>query len=97
MKEIKLYEKLNNSFAENKDIAKKIREDELMPIMAKGEKIIINFEKIDSATQSFIHALISDVIRKNGISSIDKMYFRNCNEIVQKIITIVINYMQKKD
>lgn len=86
---------LVGSFAENKDIAADIRIHQLMPAMEKGEGIILDFEKIEGATQSFIHALISDLIRKFGNEVFDKIQFKSCNETVKGIVTIVSDYMQE--
>ncbi|MCG5106618.1 STAS-like domain-containing protein, partial [Candidatus Saccharibacteria bacterium] len=61
--EIKL-KTLAGSFAENKDIAKDIRLKQIMPALEKREKVIVDFTGVDGATQSFIHAMISDPIRK---------------------------------
>ena len=96
MTEIKLC-KIVGSFAENKDLARDIRVNQIIPLLEKGCVITLNFEGIDSATQSFIHALLSDVIRKFGSEIIDKMYFKSCNETVKKIISIVVEYMQEID
>jgi hypothetical protein len=93
MKEIILFPKVG-SFAENKDTARDIRLNEIIPSLVAGEDIILNFEGVESATQSFIHALISDVIRKNGIEVLDRMKFKACNDTVKKIINIVVDYMQ---
>jgi len=91
--EISLYKRVGN-FAENKDIAKEIRINQIIPTLEKGEIVILNFTNIKSATQSFIHALISEVIRKKGINVLDSIYFKNCNSTIQKIIEIVTEYMQ---
>lgn len=91
--EIKIYD-LVGSFAENKDIAKETRVNIILPNLEKKEKVILNFDKVTSTTQSFIHALISDVIRKKGIDILDLIDFKNCNETVKKIIEIVVDYMQ---
>ncbi|PIN84686.1 MAG: hypothetical protein COV47_06285 [Candidatus Diapherotrites archaeon CG11_big_fil_rev_8_21_14_0_20_37_9] len=42
-----------------------------------------------------IHALISDAIRKHGSEVLDRIYFKNCNETIKKIIQIVADYMQE--
>mgnify|MGYP001566335805 CR=1 FL=1 len=94
MKHIKLYN-LTGSFAENKDIAQQVRKEQIIPSLEKGEKIILDFENIDAATQSFIHALISDLFRIFGDNVLDRVAFKNCSEIVQKIIEIVSDYMQE--
>lgn len=93
MKTINIYT-LVGAFAENKDIARDIRTKIIFPALEK-EEIILDFEKVESTTQSFIHALISDLIREKGDEVLDKMTFKNCNETVQKIIGIVVEYMQQ--
>ena len=91
--EIKMLPRVGK-FAENKDFARDIRQNEILPALENGKEVIINFQDVDSATQSFIHALISDVIRKKGIDVLDHIFFKNCNDTVQKIINIVVDYMQ---
>jgi hypothetical protein len=91
---IKLFEQVG-SFAENKDLARDIRLKKIIPALEKGEDVILDFEKIGSATQSFVHALISDLLRKYGDNALDKISFKSCNETVRKIIIIVIDYMQE--
>ena len=94
MKEIRLAG-MTGSFAENKDKAREIRLKEIMPALDRGEDITLDFSSVDSATQSFVHALISDVIRKHGPGVLDRIYFKNCNETIRKIIEIVSEYMQE--
>jgi len=83
------------AFAENKDIARDIRINEIIPALNNGEDITLDFEKVDAATQSFIHALISDVIRKSGSAALDRVAFKSCAETVKKIISMVTDYMQE--
>ncbi len=90
---IKMREKVG-SFAENKDVARRIRVEEIIPALNKSEEVVLDFEGVDSATQSFIHALISEIIRIFGVEVLDKIYFKNCNPIVKGIVNIVIEYMQ---
>lgn len=82
-------------FAENKDIARDIRLNDLMPALEKRKNVILDFEKVEGATQSFIHALISDLIRKYGNEVLDSIQFKSCNETIKGIITIVVDYMQE--
>ncbi len=82
-------------FAENKDKAREIRLHKIVPALAKGQEVTLDFAGIDSATQSFVHALISDLIRTYGCEVLDKLYFQNCTETVKKIIAIVVDYMQE--
>ncbi|MBI2050217.1 MAG: STAS-like domain-containing protein [Parcubacteria group bacterium] len=94
MRTITLFDK-TGSFAEDKDLARNIRVAQLIPALEKGESIVLNFEGVDSATQSFIHALISDLMRKYGNDVLDRIQFKSCSETVQKIIAIVVDYMQE--
>jgi hypothetical protein len=94
MHNIKLL-KLVGSFAENKDVAQSLRKEEIIPALNNGDSIILDFEGIEAVTQSFIHALISDLIRIYGIEVLDKVTFKNCNQTVQKIIEMVVDYMQE--
>ena len=93
MKKIKLFP-LIGSFAENKDKARDIRIKAIIPILEKGQDLVLDFEKVDEVTQSFAHALISDLIRNYGIDVLDRISFANCNKTVSKIIEIVVDYMQ---
>lgn len=93
MKIIKLLPK-TGTFAENKDIARDIRIKYIMPVLEKHEEITLDFAGVESATQSFIHALISELIRNFGSEILNSIYFKNCNKSVQEIINIVVDYMQ---
>lgn len=95
MKRIIKMQKLTGDFAENKDIAKKLRIEKIMPYLLKGDEIIIDFKEVDGVTQSFIHALISDPIREFKEIAFDKLYYRNANKDVKGIISIVYRYMQE--
>lgn len=90
---INLFEK-TGSFAEDKDVARNIRLNLINPSIIKKEEIILDFINIESITQSFMHALISEVIRKNGPEILDSIYFKNCNKNVKNIVNIVADYMQ---
>lgn len=93
MKTIKMF-KFAGEFAENKDIARKVRIDLITPPLKKGNEVVLDFAKVGSTTQSFIHALLSELIRKWGPEVLDKIAFKNCNETVKGIINIVVDYMQ---
>lgn len=83
------------SFAEDKDLARTIRREQIIPALNRREEVILDFENVDSATQSFIHALISDLIRNHGAEVLDQIRFKSCNNTIQKIIGIVVDYMQE--
>ena len=93
MKRIKILERAG-SFSENKDIGRDIRTKEIMPALAKNKKITLDFKGVESATQSFIHSLISDPLREYKDKALEHMTFKSCNDNIKQIIKIVVDYMQ---
>jgi hypothetical protein len=93
MKIIKILD-VATSFAENKDVARDIRKTSIEPALVKNQDIILDFDGVDAATQSFIHALISETIREYGSDVLDRISFKNCTDSVKGIIAIVVDYMQ---
>ncbi len=83
------------NFAENKDVAQQIRKEMILPALQRQEQVSLDFERINSTTQSFVHALISELLREFGTDVLDNIFFKNCNETVKKIISIVVDYMQQ--
>lgn len=81
-------------FAENKDIARDIRNNLIMPALEAGSEVILDFVDMTGATQSFIHALISQLIRKYNDDVFTKIFFKNCNDEVKGVINIVADYME---
>lgn len=95
MLEIRIYD-FAGSFAENKDVAQSLRNEKLIPaLQEKGGEVILDFDEVTGTTQSFVHALISDLLRNFGSEVLERITFKNCNETVKKIIGIVVDYMQE--
>jgi len=82
-------------FAENKDIAKKLRIERIMPSLSKRDSVILDFDGVNGATQSFIHALLSDPIRELRDVAFDNLFYKNTNDDIREIISIVYRYMQE--
>ena len=93
MKQIIIFAK-SGAFAENKDAARDIRLQEILPALENNQDVVLDFERVDAATQSFIHALISGVLRKYGSEVLQRIAFKSCNDTIKQIINIVIDYMQ---
>ena len=93
MKTIKIFDRAGSP-AENKDVGQEIRLKEILPAFERGEEVTLDFESVESATQSFIHSLISDVMRKYGEGALDRIVFKSCNPNVKQMIGIVADYMQ---
>ena len=88
---------LAGSFAENKDVARNIRLQKIVPALEKQQSIILDFTGVESATQSFVHALISDLFRIYGDDILDHIQFKSCSETLKGIVSIVTNYMQERE
>ena len=52
MTHIVIYESAG-SFAENKDLAREIRESSIKPALGNGEEVVLDFDGVTLATQSF--------------------------------------------
>ncbi len=83
-----------SSFAENKDVAKDLREQQILPALQQGSAVVLDYSGVDTTTQSFTHALISEAIRIFGSEVLDSFSFKSCNANVKRIIGIVVEYMQ---
>lgn len=82
-------------YGENKDVAKELRQKVILPALEKSECIVIDFKNITGVTQSFIHALLAEPIRKYPEIVFDKVSFKACNDMVKVIIETVEEYMQE--
>lgn len=83
---------LVGNFAENKDSARDIRLQKLKPLIDSGKKVCLDFKNVDSTTQSFVHALISQFFQDQGEKALMLFEFKNCNKPVKTLIATVINY-----
>ncbi|WP_425562077.1 STAS-like domain-containing protein [Microbacterium kribbense] len=56
--------------------------------------MILDFEGVSLATQSFVHALIAEAVRSETPAGLDHLVFKNCSSAVRSIIEVVISYAQ---
>lgn len=92
MKKIKISPVPETLMAEDKDVAAELRDEVILPTLAHGERVELDFKAVETATQSFIHALIADAIRRDGDDSFDLLVFRNCTPAVQEVVKTVFGY-----
>jgi hypothetical protein len=93
MKTVKVFAAAGD-FAENKDTARALRIEVLMPALEQRERVIVDFSGVSLSTQSFIHALISDAIRQYGTDVLDRISFKGCNSAIRALVSTVCDYMQ---
>lgn len=82
------------AFAENKDQARSMRLETLSPQLRAGNEVVLDFAGVTGATQSFVHALIADLIRDENLDALDYLVFENCADVVRSVIEIVVGYAQ---
>jgi len=82
-------------FAENKDVAKRLRIEVIMPALSRGDEVVLDFKDVSGVTQSFIHALISDPLREFKDRAFDNLMYQHAGTEVKEIISIVYRYMQE--
>jgi hypothetical protein len=83
------------TFAENKDTASSLRDTRILPALKEGHEISLDFEGVTGATQSFVHALISEAVRQYGDNVFELLTFKDCSPTVQGVVNIVADYMQE--
>lgn len=83
------------SFAGDKEAAASIRRAVLMPLLDDPTAFAtLDFAGVELATQSFIHALLAEVVRRNA-DVLDQIIFVNCSRNVRNLIEIVVDYAQE--
>lgn len=78
--------------AQDKDWAREARLAVLFPTLQAGGDVVLDFVTVHTATQSFIHALLSDVTRSLGETGLSRIEFRSCNGQVRQAIQTVTTY-----
>jgi hypothetical protein len=81
-----------DGFAEDKDEARNIRINDLLPALDRGESVVIDFGNIRYATQSYVHALIGEALRKHGEPVLDLIEFKNCSPQLRSLVELVVDY-----
>lgn len=80
--------------AEDKYIARLLRESVLQAALESGDNVSLDFRGVSLATQSFIHALLSRLIRDSNGEFLDRLEFLNCSDNVRAVIRTVVEYSQ---
>lgn len=82
----------DTTLAEDKDEARRIREQVILPALADGKPVRLDFSKVELATQSYIHALISAAFRQYGEQATRLIAFEHCTPEVQQLVLTVVEY-----
>lgn len=79
-------------FAEDKDQARGIRIEKLLPALKDDGRVVLDFRHIEYATQSYVHALLGEILQKYGEPVLDRLEFKNCTQQLQSVIELVVDY-----
>jgi len=79
-------------FAEDKDYARELRKKSILPALDSGQRISLDFRLVKYATQSFVHALIGEALKKHGEEVLDRIEFQHCTPQIQSVIELVVDY-----
>lgn len=78
-------------FEEDVEEAARIRETEILPSMKDGTMVILDFEGVKFATQSFVHALMYRIIR-DGQQIGSTLSIANCSRSTREAVLSVAAY-----
>ena len=81
-----------SGFAEDKEDAKAIRINQILPSLDKGDAVVLDFSKVKYATQSYIHALIGEPLRRFKEVALARLEFKNCSPQLKSLVELVVDY-----
>lgn len=81
-----------STLAEDKDYARELRISTVLPALARGERLLLDFGSVPYATQSFIHALLGEALKRHGDRALELLEFKNCSDQLRDIIELVVDY-----
>jgi hypothetical protein len=81
-----------STIAEDKDYARDLRIHKILPALEADDQVEIDFLAAAYATQSFVHALLGEALKRYGEPVLDRVEFKNCSKQLRDIIELVVNY-----
>lgn len=82
----------SSGFAEDKEDAKAIRIERILPALGKGDTVVLDFRNVEYATQSYIHALIGEPLRRFKDEALARLEFKNCSPQLKSLVELVVDY-----
>jgi len=78
-------------YAEDKELADRVRDRYLMPAVDQGKGLILDFDEVVSAPHSFLSALIASPIRDLGMSAYKRIKVRNASPEIRETIDFILD------
>lgn len=79
------------SYAEDKELAIKHRENKIIPAINEGKTIELDFSQVNSAPHSLINALLAEPIRTIGLESYKRIKIIGADPLIRQTIDIVFD------
>ena len=86
------YRLMRANHPEDKDRARELRLSAVLPQLEKGGKVVFDFERAKYVTQSFVHALVGEPLKRYGAQVLDRIEFKNCSAQVRSVVALVVDY-----
>jgi hypothetical protein len=81
-----------DGFNDDKDEAKRIRENTIIPTLAAGDSVVLDFSKVKSSTQSFVHALVGEALQRFREPALENIQFKSCTPLMKGLVQLVVDY-----
>lgn len=81
-----------SGFTDDKDAAKKIRLNELLPALKADKQVVLDFTEVKSSTQSFVHALLGESLRQYRDIALERIEFHKCTPLMKSLVGLVVDY-----
>jgi hypothetical protein len=78
-------------YAEDKDLAKKIRDKYLLPALAENKSLTVDFEDIVSAPHSLLNAMLATPIERLGLSAYKKIKIINAAPEIRETLDFIFD------
>ncbi|MFT5632546.1 MAG: hypothetical protein ACI9SQ_000252 [Rubritalea sp.] len=93
--ELRLHDEVG-SFAGNGTLANQIRIDKVEPHWEQSERITLNFEGVNSMTDSFVNAFVGNIAEAHPDDFREKLRFTNCSSLVKTFIKSALQMAQNR-
>ncbi|MDA8337026.1 MAG: STAS-like domain-containing protein [Peptococcaceae bacterium] len=70
----------------------RILREKIEAVLGNSNIVLLDFDGINLVTQGFIDEALGVIIRRMGPAFQGRVHFKNCNELVQTVITMVATY-----
>lgn len=77
--------------ADDKQAAISYRDRHLLPAIAEGKSVVIDFNEVSASTHSFLNALLASPIRRMGLQAFKKIRIVNASSEIRETIDYVLD------